>query len=108
MSCVMVGANQNREITTIEGLQAEMARYAIQRIWVEENVAQCGYCQSGQIMSALARSFNGMVRTASDIDAIMSGNLADADISKNPAGDSTYCRVDARRELQSSQQRRSR
>ena len=77
-SCVMpVGAVQNREITTIEGLQAEDGTlHVIQRIWVEENVAQCGYCQSGQIMSALALIIqrNGEV-TASDIDAIMSGNL---------------------------------
>ena len=72
-----VGAVQNREITTIEGLQAEDGTlHAIQRIWVEENVAQWGYCQSGQIMSALALIIqrNGEV-TASDIDAIMSGNL---------------------------------
>ena len=77
-SCVMpVGAVQNREITTIEGLQAEDGTlHVIQRIWVEENVAQCGDCQSGQIMSALALIIqrNGEV-TASDIDAIMSGNL---------------------------------
>ena len=77
-SCVMpVGGVQNREITTIEGLQAEDGTlHVIQRIWVEEIVAQCGYCQSGQIMSALALIIqrNGEV-TASDIDAIMSGNL---------------------------------
>ena len=77
-SCVMpVGAVQNRDVTTIEGLQAEDGTlHAIQRIWVEENVAQCGYCQSGQIMSALALVIqrNGEV-TASDIDAMMSANL---------------------------------
>ena len=77
-SCVMpVGAVQNRKITTIEGLrEKDGTLHAIQRIWVEENVAQCGYCQSGQIMSALAFLIqrNGEV-TSSDIDAVMSANL---------------------------------
>lgn len=77
-SCVMpVGAVQNTEITTIEGLRSgDGTLHTIQRIWVEENVAQCGYCQSGQIMSALALIIQrkGAV-TDSDIDAMMSGNL---------------------------------
>lgn len=77
-SCVTpVGAVENREVTTIEGLLAKDGTlHAIQQIWVEENVAQCGYCQSGQIMSALALliQVRGDV-TDSDIDAVMSANL---------------------------------
>ena len=77
-SCVTpVGAVENREVTTIEGLIAnDGTLHAIQQIWVEENVAQCGYCQSGQIMSALALliQVQGDV-TDSDIDAVMSANL---------------------------------
>lgn len=77
-SCVTpVGAVENREITTIEGLiDSDGTPHAIQRIWAEENVAQCGYCQSGQIMSALALIIHrqGTV-TDADIDAVMSANL---------------------------------
>ena len=77
-SCVTpVGMVENREVTTIEGLLAKDGGFhAIQQIWVEENVAQCGYCQSGQIMSALALilQVQGDV-TDADIDAVMSANL---------------------------------
>ena len=77
-SCVTpVGAVENRDVTTIEGLMDSTgAPHAIQRIWAEENVAQCGYCQSGQIMSALALVIHrqGQV-TDADIDAVMSANL---------------------------------
>lgn len=77
-SCVTpVGAVEHREVTTIEGLfESDGSLHAIQQIWVEENVAQCGYCQSGQIMSALALiiQVRGEV-TDSDIDAVMSANL---------------------------------
>ena len=67
----------NREVTTIEGIVHEDGTpHMIQKIWAEENVAQCGYCQSGQIMSALALIVhqNGDV-TDTDIDAVMSANL---------------------------------
>ena len=77
-SCVTpLGAVENREVTTIEGLIGrDGAPHAIQAIWAEENVAQCGYCQSGQIMSALALVMQrqGSV-TETDIDAVMSANL---------------------------------
>ena len=77
-SCVTpVSAVEDREVTTIEGLLApDGSLHAIQQIWIEENVAQCGYCQSGQIMSALALiiQVRGEV-TDSDIDAVMSANL---------------------------------
>lgn len=77
-SCVTpVGMASNREITTIEGIvHADGTPHMIQKIWAEENVAQCGYCQSGQIMSALALIVHqkGEV-TDTDIDAVMSANL---------------------------------
>src|SRR6056300_1478202 len=55
-ACVTpVSAVQDGEVTTIEGLlDKDGTPHLIQQIWAEENVAQCGYCQSGQIMSALA------------------------------------------------------
>lgn len=77
-SCVTpVSAAEGAEITTIEGLvQSDGTPHMIQKIWAEENVAQCGYCQSGQIMSALALIIQrkGVVSDA-DIDAVMSANL---------------------------------
>lgn len=77
-SCVTpVSAAEGSEVTTIEGLvQSDGTPHMIQQIWAEENVAQCGYCQSGQIMSALALIIhrNGVVSDA-DIDAVMSANL---------------------------------
>ena len=77
-SCVTpVGMVSNREVTTIEGIvEDDGTPHMIQQIWAEENVAQCGYCQSGQIMSALALIVHqkGEV-TDTDIDAVMSANL---------------------------------
>ncbi len=77
-SCVTpVGAVESRAVTTIEGLMSEAGQaHTIQQIWAEENVAQCGYCQSGQIMSALALIVHkkGQVDDK-DIDAVMSANL---------------------------------
>ena len=57
-SCVTpVSAALDQEVTTIEGILGDDGEpHAIQRIWAEENVPQCGYCQSGQIMSALLSS----------------------------------------------------
>jgi aerobic-type carbon monoxide dehydrogenase small subunit (CoxS/CutS family) len=72
-SCVLpVGAVAGRAITTIEGLSADRS-HAVQKAWLEIDVPQCGYCQSGQIMSAAAL----LHRNPSDaeIDAAMSGNL---------------------------------
>ena len=77
-SCVTpVVAVEKRAVTTIEGLQQpDGTPHRIQQIWVEENVAQCGYCQSGQIMSALALVIHRQGKvTDADIDAVMSANL---------------------------------
>ena len=68
---------EGKEVTTIEGIvEADGTPHLIQQIWIEENVAQCGYCQSGQIMSALGLIIQrkGLV-SATDIDAVMSANL---------------------------------
>lgn len=77
-SCVTpVGAAKNRSITTIEGIVgADGEPHDIQRIWAEENVPQCGYCQSGQIMSALAMILAqaGAV-SEQDIDNVMTANI---------------------------------
>ena len=60
-------------ITTIEALEAEHPE--LLEVWVENNVAQCGYCQSGQLMSAAALLNDKPAPTDADIDAAMSGNL---------------------------------
>ena len=77
-SCVTpVGAVNNRQITTIEGILGDDGTpHDIQKIWAEENVPQCGYCQSGQIMSALALIMqkNGDV-SEKDIDSVMTANI---------------------------------
>lgn len=76
-SCVTpVSAALDQEVTTIEGILGDDGEpHAIQRIWAEENVPQCGYCQSGQIMSALALIQNKKSVTDADIDAVMSANI---------------------------------
>jgi aerobic-type carbon monoxide dehydrogenase small subunit (CoxS/CutS family) len=61
-------------ITTIEGLSAD-ASHAVQKAWIELDVVQCGYCQSGQIMSAAALVESNPSPSDSDIDAAMNGNL---------------------------------
>ncbi len=63
-----------REITTIEGLSPDSS-HALQRAWVEHTVPQCGYCQSGQIMSAAALLARNPNPSDSEIDAAMAGNL---------------------------------
>ena len=62
------------EITTIEGLSAA-GEHPVQQAWIEEQVPQCGYCQSGQIMSASALLARAPEPTDEDIDAAMSGNV---------------------------------
>jgi isoquinoline 1-oxidoreductase alpha subunit len=65
-----------REITTIEGLAAADDRlHPVQQAWLEMNVPQCGYCQSGQIMSAVALLANNNAPNDAEIDAAMSGNI---------------------------------
>ena len=74
-SCVFpVSAVANQPITTIEGL-SEDGDHPVQKAWLEEDVAQCGYCQPGQIMSAAALLNNNPNPTDEDIDLAMSGNI---------------------------------
>jgi isoquinoline 1-oxidoreductase subunit alpha len=74
-SCVMrLSAVAGRHVTTIEGIQSRSAK-AVQAAWVALQVPQCGYCQSGQIMSATALLEKNAVPTDVDIDAAMSGNI---------------------------------
>jgi isoquinoline 1-oxidoreductase alpha subunit len=76
-SCsVPVAAADGQSITTIEGLAgADGTLHPVQQAWIEHDVAQCGYCQSGQIMSAVALLKKTPSPTDADIDASMSGNL---------------------------------
>ena len=74
-SCVTpVGAVGRRKVTTIEGLPAD-ASHPVQKAWIELDVPQCGYCQAGQIMSAVALLEQKPKPTDADIDAAMAGNL---------------------------------
>lgn len=69
-----VSAVGKQEITTIEGL-SEKGEHPVQQAWLEHDVAQCGYCQSGQIMSAVALLKNNPNPSDETIDAFMSGNI---------------------------------
>jgi isoquinoline 1-oxidoreductase subunit alpha len=74
-SCVTpISAAQGKRITTIEGLATPAGR-AVQESWVHLDVPQCGYCQSGQIMSAAALLASNPKPSDADIDAAMAGNL---------------------------------
>jgi isoquinoline 1-oxidoreductase subunit alpha len=74
-SCVTPLASvADRKVTTIEGLQSKQAQ-AVKAAWIELQVPQCGYCQSGQIMSATALLERTAAPTDADIDAAMSGNI---------------------------------
>jgi isoquinoline 1-oxidoreductase alpha subunit len=64
-----------KRITTIEGIAATKTGKAVQAAWIAENVPQCGYCQSGQVMAATALLATKAKPTDADIDAAMSGNL---------------------------------
>lgn len=70
-----VGDLADREVTTIEGLGSAETMHAVQEAWVENQVAQCGYCQSGQIMQAAAFLKTNPDPSDADIDAAMSANL---------------------------------
>lgn len=74
-SCVTPVSAVSTAVTTIEGLATPSALSAVQAAWVDHQVAQCGYCQSGQIMSAAALLREIPAPTDADIDAAMSGNL---------------------------------
>jgi isoquinoline 1-oxidoreductase alpha subunit len=70
-----VSSATGRRITTIEAIGALKAGRAVQDAWVAENVPQCGYCQSGQVMSATALLNTTTEPTDAQIDAAMAGNL---------------------------------
>lgn len=75
-SCqVPAQAAEGAEIVTIEGLGTPDALHAVQQAWIEHQVAQCGYCQSGQIMQAVSLLDMKPDPTDEDIDRVMSGNL---------------------------------
>jgi isoquinoline 1-oxidoreductase subunit alpha len=74
-SCVTpLSAVGTRAVLTIEGLSPDRS-HPVQRAWIELDVPQCGYCQSGQIMSAAALLAQNPQPTDADIDAAMSGNI---------------------------------
>ncbi len=75
-SCITpVGSVGNGAVTTIEAVNATPEGKALQQAWVDLDVVQCGYCQSGQIMSAAALLKSTPKPTNDDIDAAMSGNV---------------------------------
>ncbi|WP_295009031.1 (2Fe-2S)-binding protein [uncultured Dechloromonas sp.] len=75
-SCVLpVSAAVGRRITTIEAVDSGKVGHAVQEAWRKLDVVQCGYCQSGQIMSAVALLSHNRKPSDADIDAAMSGNL---------------------------------
>ena len=74
-SCsLQVSQLQGMDIVTIEGLSKE-GNHPVQKAWIEHDVPQCGYCQSGQIMSAAALLKNNPNPTDTDIEAAMNGNI---------------------------------
>ncbi len=66
--------NASSKITTIEGISSNID-HVVQKAWIEEQVPQCGYCQSGQIMSAVALLKSNPNPSDEDIDTFMSGNI---------------------------------
>jgi isoquinoline 1-oxidoreductase subunit alpha len=74
-SCILpVSSVENKEIVTIEGL-SENGDHPVQKAWLEHDVAQCGYCQSGQIMSAAALLKSNANPTDEEIENAMNGNI---------------------------------
>jgi isoquinoline 1-oxidoreductase alpha subunit len=74
-SCVLpLKAVEGKSVTTIEGLSKDRS-HAVQRAWIESDVPQCGYCQSGQLMSAAALLRANPSPSDADIDAALSGNI---------------------------------
>ena len=74
-SCQVAAGDVWGDVTTIHGLGTPQALHAVQAAWIEHQVAQCGYCQSGQIMQAAALLSETPDPTDADIDDAMSGNL---------------------------------
>ena len=74
-SCVLsVSAIGNQEVTTIEGL-SEDGSHPVQEAWIEEDVAQCGYCQAGQIMTAVSFLQNNPMPSVDEIRSAMHSNI---------------------------------
>lgn len=75
-SCVTpVSAAADKEVTTIEAIDEDRVGKAVQEAWRQHDVVQCGYCQSGQIMSAVALLRDNADPSDDDIDSAMSGNI---------------------------------
>ena len=75
-SCMTpLSAVANKKVTTIEAIEADQVGKAVQTAWIEVSVPQCGYCQSGQIMSATALLKRNPKPTDADIDGAMAGNI---------------------------------
>ena len=70
-SCVLPVGSVQGDITTIEGLGQPEKLHVVQRVWIEQQVAQCGYCQPGQIMTAVALLSQNPDPSDADIDAAM-------------------------------------
>lgn len=89
-SCVTPAATvaNGQKILTIEGLSTD-GSHPVQRAWAELDVVQCGYCQSGQIMSAAALLAKIPSPTDSDIDQALSGNICRCGTCKDPRGGQT-------------------
>jgi isoquinoline 1-oxidoreductase subunit alpha len=75
-SCMLLAEDLNgKNVTTLVGLSGDGDLHPLQRAWIEENVPQCGYCQTGQIMSAAALVQAIPKPSVQDIESAMSGNL---------------------------------
>jgi len=75
-SCVTpIASVEGQDVTTIEGLGTDDERHPLQQAWIEHQVPQCGYCQSGQLMSAAALLASNPNPGDADIDAAMQGNI---------------------------------
>jgi isoquinoline 1-oxidoreductase alpha subunit len=74
-SCQVVAEDIDGEVVTIEGLGTPETLHAVQSAWVDHQVAQCGYCQSGQMMTAAAFVLETPAPTDEEIDEAMSSNL---------------------------------
>jgi len=75
-SCVTPAASvEGKRVTTIEGLERDATARAVKAAWIDRDVVQCGYCQSGQIMSAVALLAKNHRPSDADIDAAMKGNI---------------------------------
>ena len=75
-SCTLpISSIGDRKVTTIEGVSSGESLHPVQQAWMDENVPQCGFCQTGQIMSAIALIEKNPAPSDNDIEAAMSGNI---------------------------------